>query len=297
MNRACPGCRASGSSVVRNGRYYRRSDARQIQRYRCQDCSKHFSSATFSDCYRQNKRRLNCQVTALLSSAVSMRRSAILLGVSRTTIARKLIFLAQQARKQHRRWLDDALLIDGPFTRIQFDDLETFEHTKCKPLTVTVVVEPRQRRIIDFAIAPIAANGRLAAIAREKYGKRKDHSRASRQALFQRLRSRVSPQADFSSDQHKHYPVLMRRYFPQATHHQYKSLRGCVTGQGELKKTRFDPLFGVNHTLAMLRANINRLVRRSWCTTKIIQRLADHLAIYQNFHNQVLLHQASTIAT
>ncbi|MEM7281497.1 MAG: hypothetical protein AAF438_07705 [Pseudomonadota bacterium] len=289
MNRNCPGCQGNGSNVVRYGSYYRRSDARHIQRFRCNQCSLHFSNATFSDCYRQKKRRLNHRIMLLLSSAVSMRRIAVLLGVSKTTVARKLIFLADQARKNHQHYLDMVIRQRGMFAQIQFDDLETFEHTKCKPLTVTVIVEPKQRLLIDFAVAPIAAKGPLAAISKKKYGERKDLSRMTRQELFQRLCCRVNPGAEFSSDEHAHYPMLLRRHFPNATHHRYKSIRGCITGQGELKKTQFDPLFGVNHTLAMLRANLNRLVRRTWCTTKLKERLADHLAIYQHYHNQTLL--------
>jgi hypothetical protein len=62
-----------------------------------------------------------------------------------------------------------------------------------------------------------------------------------------------------------------------------------VVGQGELKKVGRDPLFSLNHTCAMLRANLNRLFRRTWCTTKRIDRLEAHLWIYVRFHNEVLL--------
>ena len=54
------------------------------------------------------------------------------------------------------------------------------------------------------------------------------------------------------------------------------------------KKVKFDPLFSLNHTFAMLRANVNRLFRKTWCTTKKPQRLADHLALYALYHNEVL---------
>ena len=39
----------------------------------------------------------------------------------------------------------------------------------------------------------------------------------------------------------------------------------------------------------MLRANVNRLIRRTWCTSKRIDRLVDHLTLYADFHNRVLL--------
>ena len=69
---------------------------------------------------------------------------------------------------------------------------------------------------------------------------------------------------------------------------QYKGEKSRSYGQGELKKTKNDPLFSINHTFAMLRANINRLIRRSWCSTKKIQGLTDHLAIYAWVHNSQL---------
>ncbi|MCT4641319.1 MAG: hypothetical protein N4A33_03410, partial [Bacteriovoracaceae bacterium] len=62
-----------------------------------------------------------------------------------------------------------------------------------------------------------------------------------------------------------------------------------IAGQGELKRVYFDPLFKINHTLAMLRANINRLMRRTWCTTKDPIRLSDHLELFIYYYNQIYL--------
>lgn len=282
--------------MVRFGSYFRCSDSRQIQRFRCNCCGKTFSIATFSECYRQKKRRLNHPLKVLLSSAMSQRRLALFLKTSRTTVARKLRFLARQATQRRYQFLDQTIARDGPFETIQFDDLETIEHSKCKPVTVTVVLDPCTRIILDFTVAAIPAKGLLAAISRKKYGKRKDCSTAARHRLFARLTPWVSPEAVFHSDEDKRYPALLSTHFPHASHRQYKSIRGCVSGQGELKKTRFDPLFMINHTLAMLRANINRLVRKTWCTTKKIECLAEHLAVYADYHNRVLLTEAKTTA-
>ena len=105
---------------------------------------------------------------------------------------------------------------------------------------------------------------------------------------MQELIPLVDQKATFTSDENPHYPKYLRERFPRATHERLKSRRGCVVGQGELKKIGFDPLFALNHTCAMLRANMNRLARRTWCTTKTRTGLLDHLAIYVNFHNRVL---------
>jgi sugar phosphate permease len=64
--------------------------------------------------------------------------------------------------------------------------------------------------------------------------------------------------------------------------------RGSSTGQGELKKIKFDPLFSLNHTCAMLRANVSRLFRKTWCTTKRPDQLRAHLMIYAEYHNSQL---------
>jgi hypothetical protein len=96
------------------------------------------------------------------------------------------------------------------------------------------------------------------------------------------------------SDEHQSYPGFISKYLPRAKHLQFKSERGCVAGQGELKKVHFDPIFTVNHTCALLRANVNRLIRKTWCTTKQPQRLKDHLDLFVFYYNEVLLKKALT---
>jgi len=96
------------------------------------------------------------------------------------------------------------------------------------------------------------------------------------------------------SDEHTLYPSFVSAYLPQAKHLAFKSERGCVAGQGELKKVQYDPLFIINHTCALLRANINRLIRKTWCTTKDPARLKDHLDVFMYFYNYHLLKKALT---
>jgi hypothetical protein len=132
------------------------------------------------------------------------------------------------------------------------------------------------------------AKGRLAKIAVKKYGYRRDLRSQGRAKLFERLKGHVDERAIFKSDQNPHYPQDVKRYFPLAFHETHKGQRGSITGQGELKKIRFDPLFSLNHTCAMFRANVNRLFRKTWCTTKRPDRLAAHLRIFMNYHNENL---------
>lgn len=176
-----------------------------------------------------------------------------------------------------------------PATDVQFDDLETIEHTKCKPVSVTMAVENHTRRILGFRVSQMPAKGHLARIARKKYGWRPDHRKQARIQLFDELKNHIHAKAVIMSDQNPHYAPDVKTFFPECLHKTTPGLRGCVAGQGELKRAGFDPLFTLNHTFAMLRANINRLFRKTWCTTKKIERLQDHIDIYVHYHNSVII--------
>jgi hypothetical protein len=214
-----------------------------------------------------------------------MRRIALLLRIHRTTVARKLTFLARIAQERQKKHLATC-----PKARqVQFDDLITLEHTKCKPLAISLAVEDPSRRILGFEVSRIPASGLLAAFSRRKYGPRPNQRPQGLQRLFDAIRGYLHEGVAFRSDEDPLYPPVLQRNFPGAEHIRHLGGRGCITGQGELKKKRFDPLFALNHTCAMLRGNINRLFRRSWCTTKKKERLEQHLAVYMDFHNRVLL--------
>lgn len=285
MTRNCLYCLASAMNISRYGSFIRRSDKKVFQRFRCSSCTRTFSEATSHACYRQKKRKLNPIILKLLCSQVSQRRIARLLNINRITVERKFRFLASQARLKNAVYFNKMQMIQN----FQFDDLETIEHTKMKPLSVTMAVEFETRKIIGFSVSQMPAKGLLARKSRKKYGHRADHRAQGRQELFEKIKSKISVTALIESDQNPHYGADVRKWFPKADHRTTKGIRGCVAGQGELKKTGYDPLFSLNHTFAMLRANINRLNRKTWCTTKKPIRLKDHIDLYVYYHNQIIL--------
>jgi hypothetical protein len=246
-----------------------------------------FSQATFQKCFRQRKRHLNGEILKLLCSGVSQRRLALLLGIDRKTVVRKFLFLSLRIRDLNKRKFENL----KPVEHIQFDDLETFEHTKCKPLSVTLAVDQKTRRILGFRVSQMPAKGHLARVSLKKYGPRRDFRSEGRKSLFAKLSEKLLPEGTIDSDSSPHYSEDVKRFFLNANHRAFLGQRGAIVGQGELKKVRFDPLFSINHTFAMLRANINRLYRKTWCTTKVPQRLSCHIELYAYYHNEVLLKQ------
>jgi len=285
MNPLCPRCGAGCS--VKHGRYHRFDDAQSIQRYRCTVCGKCHSSATHVPTYRQKRRRINRLIEMDLCSSTSQRRIAIKHGCTRKTVARKVAFLAEQARKKTALWLEQV----GPFDSLQWDELITIEHSRLKPLSVAVMSCTRTRGMIGFGTAQIPASGQIAKRSVEKYGKRRNRSGAMRKRVLSSVEKVVSPTALITTDEHPRYAAEIKNAYPDMVHRQHRSVRGSLTGQGELKRTGFDPLFNINHTLAMMRDNIKRLTRRTWCTTKSANSLDDVIAIYQHYHNTTLIPQ------
>ena len=287
MTPFCFKCETSSherSKFVRFGHYYRTSDSKLVQRFRCKNCSTTFTSDTFGWNYWRKERRKGALIEKMLVSTGSQRRTAKILGVNRKTVVRHFLrssLLAEYELKANNWERAKAKVIE-------FDDLETFESSKCKPLSVTLAVEHKTRRILGLEVSKMPAKGMLVKPAK-KYGFRKDERAIGRKALFTSLQTMVEADAEIRSDSNPHYPKDVKRYFPKATHKRFEGKRGSLGGQGELKKVKFDPLFSLNHTCAMFRANVNRLIRKTWCTTKNADYLRAHLILYANYHNRELI--------
>ena len=279
---ACPHCHSP--RFRKHGFFYRRDDARRVQRFRCSDCLSTFSRAGFSPFYRHRHRRIKERIRALLAANATLRGIARQLHIDKDTVARYLVLLAREARQRQR-----IRQANSPqASSVQFDELITIEHTKMKPLSVFLVSDTDRWEMLGVIVSRIPASGYLAEKSRKKYGHRPDQSVLRRHVLLRRLAPLIDPQAHVVTDKHSAYPLLLKRHLPQATHVRHKGAKAAIVGQGELKKGGWDPLFCINQQLAMLRAHISRLFRRSWNTTKRVTRLADHLAIYMDHYNRTL---------
>lgn len=165
---------------VKTGYYKTEHDGKQVPRYKCKDCGKCFSSHTFSEIKGQHKPELNKQVFTEYDSNVSLNRLAKNLKAHRRTVVRKFRWLAKKARMIHEKTIEQGKL---KATVVQFDEMETFEHTRKKPLAVALAVRVlfdktkgvyRSFEIIDAKVAVMPAWGLQKAESEAKYGKRDD---------------------------------------------------------------------------------------------------------------------------
>ena len=286
----CPYCRAPSKFVVKCGFYSRLTGHRlRVQRFLCRDCKRKFSTQTGSLTFKERKPHLTQPVMRLLMEGLSQRACARTLGCKRRTVAAQMKRLGARARGhlEARQAGDGSTEINEK--TVIFDEMETFDHSKCKPVSIAIAVEEKSRRVIGAEVAVMPAKGKLAAISRAKYGRRKDKRPEALKKLLTEVK-RLYPQlVIIKSDECPRYPRVVRKILGKDVIHQtFKGRRGCVVGQGELKAGGFDPLFSLNHTCAMFRDHLKRLSRRTWCTTKNIDRLADLVTMYAWWHNQTI---------
>ena len=292
--RACP--HADCPSIVTGhhrwcfkGSFTRDCDGRTVQRFLCLECRRTFSTQTFRLDYRLKKPQLNHTLFAPFVSKVTHRQAARVEGCSRKTVAHRLKLLGDHCREFHFSRLDRSRGERGIAGVFQLDELETFEHSRrLAPVTMPVLIERSSYFVVDVKAAPLPCRGGLSEedkkrkAAREKVGGvRRSGSKKAVTECFQRLAEFHDPSraVEVQTDQKSTYGPILRRTFGTRLAHKRYSSRD--------RRDYKNPLFPINHTLAMMRDGISRLVRRTWAASKLRDRLERHAWIWIAWRNYV----------
>ena len=193
---------------------------------------------------------VNDPLAKLLSSGVTQRRAARIMGINKVTVARKFAWLAGRARHAHA-----AALTGGRIqtSYVQCDEMETFEHSKLKPLSITLALRAKTGEIIGAQAATMNCHGHMAALSQRVYGWRYDNRHIACRDVLTSIKAVAKPRITIATDGKSTYPSLIHGALPHAVHRSHVS-RVKVRGAR-------DPLFRLNHTCAKLRADISRLAR------------------------------------
>lgn len=285
----CPCSPHESFQYQRRGTYTRGCDGRRVQRFLCKLCGKSFSTQTFSGDYRQKDSRLDVPIFVAYVSCVSQRQIARSFQCNRKRVVHRLLRFGAQCRAYHEarvRIVEQSGIGSGCFL---LDELETFEHNRrLKPVTVPVLVHKPSHCVLHTAVGSLpprrplreADKPKLEAIERVE-GKRRSESREKVAECFDVL-ARLAPRGGsvrVRTDQKPTYAALLKRRFGTRLAHR--------TTNSKEPRTYSNPLFVVNHTLAMLRDGLSRLRRRTWCASKLRERLERHLWIWIGWRNYV----------
>ena len=283
----CAAHTGQGFTFQRRGSYRRKCDGLVVPCFSCNTCGGHFSRQTFRFNYRWWRPTAHLELFRLFVSKVTLRQAARITGYSRVTVAARVRSMGAHCRRWHRQALAKCPGLSGAFL---LDELETFEADRLvKPVTVPVLIQKRSLFVVDLQTAPLPSRGRLGPYHQlrklrheELHGKRRSGSRRAVEQCFQELRRVLEPRAalELVTDRKSSYRTLIRRTFGQfPCNHARVSSRA--------RRDRRNPLFPINHTLAMMRDGVSRLVRRSWGAAKLRDRLEEHLWIWAAYRNYV----------
>ena len=147
-----------------------------------------------------------------------------------------------------------------------------------------MLVAKKEGEILGFQVSRMPVSGHLAKISGKKYGKRSDDRVKGITQLFDSLSQHFRSSINISSEECPFYKGVVKKYFPIANYNQYLGKKGFISSQSQIKKDSFGPIPSTIH-FAMMRANISRIIRKKWNTTKKIECLINHLNIYAWLHN------------
>ena len=279
----CPS-RTRGAPFLwrRRGTYPRKCDGRRAQRFFCRSCRRSFSAQCFRLDHRLRLPDLQHRLLPLFIAKVTMRQAARQLGVDRKTVAHRLRLLGGHCLDLHRWLLARSPGLSGTF---QLDELETFETDRIlKPVTVPVLIHKDSWFVVDLTVGTLPPRGPKSRHGRRKRSElepRRSESRERVESCFRFLAEHAPPRALFcvQTDRKTSYgPALRRTFGDRVLHQRFSSKAPRKPGA---------PLFRINHTLALMRDGISRLVRRTWAVSKDRHWLLRHLWIWAVWRNLV----------
>src|SRR6185436_8600500 len=279
-----------GFQYQRRGTYRRTCDGRVVQRYQCKRCNKTFSQQTFRVDRGLHRPSLDRLVFMGLVSKVSQRQMARENHCGRGSVARRMERYGEHCRAFHQlalRRRERSLAWEGHF---QLDELETYEtDRRLKPVTVPLLVHMPSRCVLHTAVGTLPPRKplsprkqkQLERIELEEDKKRTSESREKVSECFEVLKE-ITPTegpVQVGTDEKPTYRTILKEKFGTRLVHQR-------THSKEPRTVR-NPLFLVNHTFAMMRDGLGRLVRRNWGATKEREKLGWHLWLYIGWRNYV----------
>ncbi len=274
-------------SIIRKGYYPRKGDSKQLPRYQCKVCHRTLSAATFSKYCHDKIRGIDKKIHEFLILSAGQNQIARLMGHDRRTIVRRFIRIHEQSKTAFES-LKKAVIQQNKFETIQIDEAKTFEKSQLTPLSIAVACS-KSRFVLDFELSRFPPDDPKLRTAAEKiFGEIKDSRPEKFELLLTKVKPYVSANLTIQTDKCYFYFEPIKKVFPKGIHVSSWAQESKPNTFDELKKG-FDPLFSINHTLAMARYSTNRLARKTWCTTKREDRLKMHLMIGFEYHNRCVL--------
>ena len=266
---------------VRRGWYRARCRVERVPRFRCKSCRRTFSRQTFRHDYRDKRPQANAPLFRLLSSSVSLRQAARIVGLDIRSIVQKLA----KSGRTCRGLLDNVEHRLPPGRTLILDEEESYEGSCIRTLTVPLLIDRDSTFVLAYDAAPIRRLARAGSQRRarqdheERHGRRADRGHACVDDVVARV-ARKLPHGGpvlVHTDEKPSYGPTLRRHFGSRLVH--------VRTSSKVARDGANPLAPINRAIAMGRDNCARLRRDTWSGTKKRDFLVSQLHLFAAYVN------------
>lgn len=284
----CPnaGCRfhtdSRGWRFKKKGFFLRDTAPHRVQRYRCSQCNRSFSSQTFALTYWLRRPDLPRQLFLRLLSCSAYRQIARDLGVSPTTVLRQVERLGRHCllfheRLRPKRALAESLVVDG---------FETFEFSQYTPVHFHTAVGADSHYVYGFTDSELRRKGRMTAQQQQRraqlelrFGRPDPRSIEREMAALVALVAPAGSPLAIHSDDHPAYPRAFARLRDRPIAH--------ATTRSTRPRTPHNPLFPANLLDLLIRHSSANHKRETIAFSKRRQSAAERLFVLVVWRNYV----------
>lgn len=279
-----PNCRfhsglVAGWRYKKAGFFLRDAQPHRIQRFTCLHCRRSFSSQTFTTTYWQRIPDLEFKLMTKTVGGMANRQAARDLGVSPSTVDRRLGRLGRHCMLKHAKMMQTA----PPVANIVIDGFVTFERSQYEPFHHHIAVEKGTDFFVYFTDSPVRRSGTMTAAQKKRraeleqlYGR--PDPRAVGKDVRELLKVSIGGQLEVTihSDDHKAYPRAMRGLAPRIHHH--------VTSSKE-RRDNHNPLWEANLKELLIRHCSANHKRETIAWSKRRQASSERMAIFLVWRN------------
>ena len=267
----CPKCFSENYS--KKGWIKNKKEPKPLRQYQCKACKARFSVNSIKDTKWQKKPKFNDKIMTLYCEGNTLRGIARILEINYNTVVEKFRFMAGKARIRHEVALKHGEIITK---YIQFDEMQTFEHTKEKPLGIELSIRPKTGQILSAKVCRIPITALTIAKSKAvQYNKKTDRKEAFYKMIAETKQALDKGYSVLSCDGNRE-SVRMAKLM-------------CPDSLIETHVNDYAGMWRLNHTCAKLRHHLSRLKRKTWATTKEMKFLQMHLDLFIAYQNKYQL--------
>ena len=237
-------------------------------RYECLDCFKTFTKRTGAVNYRKRKQELRDKITRMYCERMSLRGIARTLNIDIKTAVRYFLENSEVSKNRNLKDLKQGKI---KTSFMQFDQLETYEHTKRRPVGIQISIRHKTGEIISAKVgyAPL----RALSVSKKEIETWNKEFASNKNLIDMLIESKDALKKNQST-------ITCDSYRPQIKVLQNLVKDTSIQIQPSTKENK-----KIDRVFRKMRQDISRLGRKTLSTTKKIENLQRHLDLYIDYNN------------